>query len=313
MFIGLGVAIAESKTMTMLMFLYLQDFIAWCQLASAGQRFLAFVVLMMVRLIVSTVLPPTSPAFGIILQAATPEAEKWTAIPFFLAASTIAGATPYVLDKLIQLFVCKDFMYTFFMKRFVDLWPLTCWTGPLMIEVFRGAGGGKMGASLAVIIAHAAPFMGAQTTNMQRCFLPHPLDTIISQPFGMSEDLLGIAFAEAMTNPILGSVSLSVLIIACNLGRFFIMQRKDYKAISCFLANIVVGGIAVKTISLLKLCSLPGGDVNLRLPGSEISTSKSMIVCVAAQMAIQLMLVPLVAGCCMSSSNDIPQDPDMGI
>jgi len=61
--------------------------------------------------------------------------------------------------------------------------------------------------------------MGAQTTIMQRYFLPHPLDTIVSQPFGMTEDLVSMAMAEATSDPILASASLTVLIVSFNLAR----------------------------------------------------------------------------------------------
>merc|ERR1719189_547743 len=77
---------------------------------------------------------------------------------------------------------------------------------------------GKLGASVAVIVGHAAPFMGAQTTIMQRFFLPHPLDTIVSQPFGMTEDLVSMAMAEATSNPVLASASLTILIVSFNLA-----------------------------------------------------------------------------------------------
>merc|ERR1719336_2620830 len=90
---------------------------------------------------------------------------------------------------------------------------------------------GKLGASFAVIVAHVVPFMGAQTTIMQRFFLPHPFDTIISQPFGMTEDLVSMAMAEATSDPVLASASLTVLIVSFNLARGLIFsgQRKDVK------------------------------------------------------------------------------------
>jgi len=61
--------------------------------------------------------------------------------------------------------------------------------------------------------------MGAQTTIMQRFFLPHPLDTIVSQPFGMTEDLVSMAMAEATSDPVLASASLTALIVSFNLAR----------------------------------------------------------------------------------------------
>ena len=84
----------------------------------------------------------------------------------------------------------------------------------------------KLGASFAVIVGHVAPFMGAQTTIMQRYFLPHPADTIASQPFGMTEDLVSMALAEATSNPVLASWSLTVLIVFFNLARGLIFSGR---------------------------------------------------------------------------------------
>merc|ERR1711971_191586 len=90
------------------------------------------------------------------------------------------------------------------------------------------------------IVAHAAPFMGAQTTMMQRYFLPHPLDTIISQPFGMSEDLISMALAEATSNPILASVSLSILVCMFNFAEF-LFGGKDKHALMVGCSNVLIG------------------------------------------------------------------------
>merc|ERR1719325_229991 len=88
---------------------------------------------------------------------------------------------------------------------------------------------GKLSASFAVIVGHVVPFMGAQTTIMQRYFLPHPFDTIASQPFGMTEDLVSMAMAEATSNPTLASVSLTTLIVFFNLARGLVFSVKKGK------------------------------------------------------------------------------------
>jgi len=140
-----------------------------------------------------------------------------------------------------------------------------------MKKVFESAGGGEVGASLAVIVAHAAPFMGAQTTMMQRYFLPHPLDTIISQPFGMSEDLLGMAMAEATLSPITGSVSITVLIVGFNLLQFFVFSsRMDKQACWVSVVNLFVGVVA----------------------GVACAWFIAKVAVVAVQLLIQLFLVP---------------------
>jgi len=232
---GLGISTFKARVMGQYMLNVASSFCAWSRRQPLYLRFFGFVGLMSVRLIVSTLVPPTSPGFGIIIQAATPDDQKWTAMPCFLFASAIAGAWPYILDQFIWMFSRKDFGFTILAKHFADHYPLTCWTGPAMKEafdrVYQSGGGdhaeseqeklkyGKLGASFAVIVGHVVPFMGAQTTIMQRFFLPHPLDTIVSQPFGMTEDLVSMAMAEAISNPVLASASLTALIVYFNLAR----------------------------------------------------------------------------------------------
>jgi len=256
MFAGLGGTVYKGKTISAFMKDKGQFFIDWStsESTSRTQRFMGFCALMTVRLFVSTLVPPTSPAFGIIITKATPENDKWTAMPFFLAAATVAGVMPYLLDKVFQICTGEDFRYTKFMKWFAESWPLTCWTPPIMMKVFQGIGGGKLGSSTAVIVAHAAPFMGAQTTNLQRYFLPHPLDTIISQPFGMTEDLLSMAMAEALSNAVLASQSLSCIMLTFNLAQFLIFSgRKDLEAFLCFLINALAAFFFANLVSRYEL------------------------------------------------------------
>merc|ERR1719350_2067048 len=156
-----------------------------------------------------------------------------------------------------------------------------------MMKVFQTSGGGKMGASLAVIVAHAAPFMGAQTTLMQRYFLPHPLDTIISQPFGMSEDLISMAMAEAGSNPSLASRSLTLIIFMLNFaqfGLFSISNGQARKAAACAIMNLILG-VAFA----------------MYLEGPELPHAAFVIV--ALQLATQVILVPVVLRFIMDSSS----------
>merc|ERR1719433_1377666 len=113
----------------------------------------------------------------------------------------------------------------------------------------EGEENGKLGAAFAVVVAHVVPFMGAQTTIMQRYFLPHPADTIVSQPFGMTEDLVSMAMAEAVSNPVLASLSLTALIVSFNLARglvFSVQQGTEtqHQHSHSFINNDVVGNNA---------------------------------------------------------------------
>lgn len=269
-----------------------------------GPRFCLFVLLMIFRLVVSTLVPPTSPAFGIILQAATPNDDKWTAMPFFLLASTVAGAVPYLMDKILEVMSGKDFRFSEFMHDFTGVWPLTCWTKPAMEKVFCGAGGGRLGASTTVIFAHAAPFMGAQTTMMQRYFLPHPLDTIISQPFGMSEDLISMAIAEAGSNPALASYSLTALICSFNFAQFFIFSKKgkckDVPALLIGAINTLIGIAAAyqlltmmqNTLTAVAPVTNPTTPNTLMHVTTTSKANKVEFAIVFAQLVLQLLLGP---------------------
>jgi len=224
MVVGLGGTALQAKAIAQYMLWIAVGFCTWSRRQNLFVRFWGFVILMSIRLVVSTLVPPTSPAFGIIIQAATPDEEKWTSMPCFLAASAVAGAWPWMLDKFLQILTGKDFQFTMAAKYFADNYPLTCWTGPAMREAFHRMNGdgdeehGKLGASFAVVVGHVVPFMGAQTTIMQRYFLPHPADTILSQPLGMTEDLVSMALAEAVSNPVLASASMTVLIVVLNMA-----------------------------------------------------------------------------------------------
>jgi len=232
---GLGISAFKATFLAQYMKNFASSYCSWSKRQPLHIRFCGFVLLMSLRLVVSTLVPPTSPGFGIIIGEATPKEQKWTAMPCFLLSSAFAGACPWILDKLLWVFLRKDFLFTMLAKHFAENYPLTCWTGPTMREafdrVYQSGGGdhakseevklkyGKLGASFAVIVAHVVPFMGAQTTIMQRFFLPHPLDTIASQPFGMTEDLISMAMAEAISNPVLASASLTTLVVLFNLAR----------------------------------------------------------------------------------------------
>jgi len=335
MVIGLGISAFKAKVMGQYMLNIASSFCAWSRRQPLYLRFFGFVGLMSVRLIVSTLVPPTSPGFGIIIQAATPDDQKWTAMPCFLFASAIAGAWPYILDQFIWMFSRKDFGFTILAKHFADHYPLTCWTGPAMKEafdrVYQSGGGdhaeseqeklkyGKLGASFAVIVGHVVPFMGAQTTIMQRFFLPHPLDTIVSQPFGMTEDLVSMAMAEATSDPVLASASLTALIVSFNLARGLIFtghtaddhDADEHPCISSMEAaqpslisseeelgsKKVIHEQEVRDwVALSSAClnTLVGVVIGFLVAGS-LSIRAAFLV-VALQMMAQLLAVPIVMG-----------------
>jgi len=106
--VSLAISAFKAKVMGQYMLDVAASFCAWSRKQPLYIRFWGFVGLMSVRLIVSTLVPPTSPVFGIIIQAATPDEQKWTAMPCFVLASAVAGAWPYILDKFMWVFLHED-------------------------------------------------------------------------------------------------------------------------------------------------------------------------------------------------------------
>merc|ERR1712194_782035 len=114
--------------------------------------------------------------------------------------------------------------------------------------------------------------MGAQTSIMQRYFLPHPLDTIISQPFGMSEDLFSMAMAEATSDPILASASLTLLMFLFNFAQFAVFSAgSDLSACISAMLNLAVGAFAAYWLSM--------------------RTGNMVLVMVGLQLVVQLLAV----------------------
>jgi len=317
MVIGLGSTAFKAKTIGQHMLDVAVGYCVWSRRQNLFIRFWGFVALMSVRLVVSTLVPPTSPSFGIIIQAATPDEQMWTAMPCFLAASAVAGAWPWLFDKLLQLFTRQDFYFTMAAKRFADNYPLTCWTGPAMREAYHcmigeGEQNGKLAASFVVIVGHVVPFMGAQTTVMQQYYLPHPADTLASQPFGMTEDLVSMAMAEATSNPMLASASLTALITFFNLARGLVFSVNKEKELQQQDSRPSVRGDVVTDIEDLAnkessenqdtqdYVALAAAALNIvvgiataHMVSGGISLKQAFCV-VALQMMVQLLIVPII-------------------
>jgi len=327
MVVGLGYSAFKAKTMTAYMTDISKKYMTWSKNAPLPTRFLGFVALMSVRLIVSTLVPPTSPAFGIIITKATPNEQQWTAMLCFLLASALAGAWPYIFDKFLQLFTKKDFQFTMGAKSFADNYPLTCWSGPAMREAFHrvyNSGGGamdekrrlrkgKLGASFAVILGHVFPFMGAQTTIMQRFFLPHPIDTIVSQPFGMTEDLVSMALGQATSNPVEASGSLTALIVLFNFmrGAVFTGHHPHPEKVTDESAETEAPDLARRStkdseiwksrgedrdwvaLAMAVINVLVGLAVGCLVAGDTIPLKTAFFV-VVVQMCVQMLVVPIL-------------------
>merc|ERR1712039_1167395 len=69
-------------------------------------------------------------------------------------------------------------------------------------------------------------------------------------PFGMAEDLISMALAAATSDPVFGSLSLTLVICCFNLTRFFLTRCHDQKAAVIGLANAVIGCVFAFELSI---------------------------------------------------------------
>jgi len=176
----------------------------------------------------------------------------------------------------------------------------------------EGEQNGKLAASFVVIVGHVVPFMGAQTTVMQQYYLPHPADTLASQPFGMTEDLVSMAMAEATSNPMLASASLTALITFFNLARCLVFSVNKEKELQQQDSRPSVRGDVVTDIEDLAnkessenqdtqdYVALAAAALNIvvgiataHMVSGGISLKQAFCV-VALQMMVQLLIVPII-------------------
>ena len=178
-----------------------------------------FVTLMVLRLFVTVAVPPLSPLFSMLVDDGMPETQQALAMPTFLLASTLAGAAPQALDLLVNLVanhviapclrreegLTSRRPVSGFMVRVLNAHPFTCWIYPGMKKVFDASRGGKIGAKslryaaiVAILFGHVFPFAGAGVTWAAIGITPFWSDNMLAQPFGMSEDLVGVAMNQIL-------------------------------------------------------------------------------------------------------------------
>merc|ERR1711920_624998 len=103
----------------------------WNQEMGAVARFFSISALMVVRLLVSNVLPFTSPAFAYLIAKSQPEGDGIAGPFYLLACSLPAGALIPLLDTLAgHYYRTKEFLATKYASLATDYLPFSFWVRP---------------------------------------------------------------------------------------------------------------------------------------------------------------------------------------
>ena len=179
-----------------------------------------FVTLMVCRLFITVAVPPLSPLFSMLVDDGMPETQQALAMPTFLLASTLAGSAPQALDFVVSQIanrvvapclgwgdISSRDPVSKFMVRVMRAHPFTCWIEPGMRKVFNAAAGPRrlitaqslrFAAIVAILFGHVFPFAGAGVTWIAIGITPFLKDNMGAQPFGMTEDLVGVALTQIL-------------------------------------------------------------------------------------------------------------------
>lgn len=239
-------------------------FVGWAQYNQTlpwWQRGLSISLLMVLRLVVSNVLPFTSPAFAFLITISQPEDEQWTATFYLLICAAPAGAVVPILDWIAYWLigrwrdkknVSNHFLATAFFSALTDYLPFSFWVRPFFMEpAFEAAEkAGKSPetcAATAVLAGHFMIWAGPATTMYSRKFVPDWWTAIVIQPLGMMEDVavvLATWAGSSASSRQQAEVSLYGFMLAMNLANYITAYDKKQKR---GLVHLIV---AVLTASL---------------------------------------------------------------
>ena len=186
-----------------------------------SSRLTWFTTLMVLRLFVTVVVPPLSPLFAALIDDGVPETQQALAMPAFLAASTLAGAAPQTLDFVVTA-IAHHLLAPRLGPRFethrpvsrlmtwwIEFWPATCWISGGMKHTFNTIRAGRTDAKalryaaiMVILAGHVMLFAGAGVTWIAIGITPFLTDNIGAQPFGLTEDLMTIAFKQFLRGDI---------------------------------------------------------------------------------------------------------------
>lgn len=207
LFVLFGVSALLLKKHSSELTCWIQDtFLGWAQWNQDlpwWRRGMSISLMMVLRLVVSNVLPFTSPAFAYLVAMSQPAGENWKGVYYLLICSTFAGAVVPMLDWAAYWVTrpCykeqddkkNHFLATEFFSFMTDYLPFSFWVRPYFMEpTFETAWASnerETAAAMAVLTGHFMIWAGPATTMYSRKFVPDWWTSIIIQPLGMSEDV----------------------------------------------------------------------------------------------------------------------------
>lgn len=144
MFVAIGIAMFVTKG-TSIKCLLQDVFMGWAEwnrAATIPVRFISICVMMILRLLVSNVLPFTSPAFAYLIAKSQPDNLEWQGTFYLLVCSMPAGLVIPIMDYVFSLcFKPEDsednsyrFRATECMSRLTDYLPFSFWVRPYFME-----------------------------------------------------------------------------------------------------------------------------------------------------------------------------------
>jgi len=207
----------------------------WNREVGALSRFVSISGMMSARMIISNILPFTSPAFAYLIAKSQPEGQEWAGTFFLLACSMPAGALVPLLDKLAEIMFRKKFLITSFAGIVTDHMPFTFWVRPCIMEpAYRAAKHAKLedttAASAAVLAGHFMIWAGPPTTMHQRNFVPDWITCVLMQPLGLMEDVAVVLATWAgatATSQKQAQIALYGFMLLMNLVRFAALKNSN--------------------------------------------------------------------------------------
>ncbi|CAK0802837.1 unnamed protein product, partial [Prorocentrum cordatum] len=225
-------------------------------------RFFSISALMVVRLIVSNVLPFTSPAFAYLIAKSQPEGEGVAGTFYLLACSMPAGALIPLLDTFAKRYYDCEFLVTKYASIATDYLPFSFWVRPLFMEpaflsAKKAGFDDKGAASAAVLTGHFMIWAGPATTMHQRMFVPDIITCVLIQPLGLMEDVAVVLATWAGETPQsqkAAQIALYVFMLLMNCVQY-ITSRSEFIAFTSMHAassarHLIVGALTLIFLTL---------------------------------------------------------------
>jgi len=272
------------------------------------------------RLVISNLLPFTSPAFAYLIAMSQPAGQEWKGTFFLILCSVPAGAIVPFLDWFLYHTISskfpnagdpKDkanidrfdnhFLATRFLSFITDHLPFSFWVRPYFMEpAFKAAQSAgvdpKGAASAAVLAGHFMIWAGPPTTMYQRMFVPDWWTCIIIQPLGLFEDVavvLATWAGQSAADQKYAEMSLYGFMLVCNVAHLYANKRSESgERAELDMLHYVVGGFTVIAF-LARLADFSPIASHLSFPAAPTETisKKDTDLCAAEHSNVKAMLL----------------------